>query len=170
MDKKNLEIERKFLLKNVPAFKRSEIEKILIHQIYVEINGKVVRFRMSESLDFDGEELELERKYVKCIKNPISTGVFEEIENDITQEAFRDMCHEDHSYIIKTRYVYEHSGLKWEVDEYHDIKMVTLEVELDDINQEIIIPEIIEKEVICEVTGQRVFSNFNLSVKEETVI
>ena len=70
----------------------------------------------------------------------------------------------DHSYIIKTRSVYEHGGLKWEVDEYHDMKLVTLEVELDDINQEITIPEIIEDMMIVEITGQKVFSNENLSI------
>lgn len=168
MNKDNLEIERKFLLRNVPNFKRNEIEKYLIHQIYVDVSGKITRFRMTEKMGHVDEEFE--RTYVQCVKKPISTGVFEEIENEINQEIFRDMCHLDHSYIIKTRYVYEHGGLKWEVDEYHDVKLVTLEVELDDINQEITIPKIIEREMIVEVTGQRVFSNFNLSVKQESVV
>jgi CYTH domain-containing protein len=168
MNKDNLEIERKFLLKNVPKFNRNDVVKYLIHQIYVNVDGKMTRFRMSDK--FSMNEIQEERSYVQCNKKVISPGVFEEIEKEITAELFRDMCHKDHSYIIKTRYVYEHGGLKWEVDEYHDVKLVTLEVELDDINQEITIPEIIEKEVIVEVTGQRVFSNQNLSIKEENVI
>jgi len=170
MNKDNLEIERKFLLKNVPNFNRKEIEKHLIHQIYVDVKGVITRFRMSEKFNTKGSEPEVERHYIQCVKKVLSPGVFEEIEKEITQEKFRDMCHEDHTYIIKTRYVYEHGGLKWEVDEYHDVKLVTLEVELDDINQDITIPEIIEKEVIVEVTGQRVFSNQNLSVKQEVSI
>lgn len=164
----NLEIERKFLLKNVPKFKRDEIEKFLIHQIYVDVDGKITRFRMTEKMGHVDEEFE--RTYVQCNKTSISPGVFEEIENDISADLFRQMCHKEHSYIIKTRYVYSEGGLKWEVDEYHDIKLVTLEVELDDIEQEITIPEIIENEMIVEITGQRVFSNQNLSVKDEVVI
>lgn len=37
------------------------------------------------------------------------------------------------------------------------------DVELDDINQPINIPEIIEKEIIVEVTGKKEFSNYSLS-------
>jgi len=170
MKKDNLEIERKFLLRNVPKFQRKEVDKYLIHQIYVDVNGKITRFRMTEKFNLKGSEPEVERYYFECVKKSISTGVFEEIENEISQELFRDMCHFDHSYIIKTRYVYEHGDLKWEVDEYHDIRLVTMEVELDDINQEITIPEIIEREIIVEVTGQLVFSNFNLSVKQNNVV
>ena len=166
MNKDNLEIERKFLLRNVPKFDRKEVDKFLIHQIYVDEDGKITRFRMTEKFNLKGFEPEVDRQYFQCVKKPVSTGVFEELENEISQELFREMCHLDHSYIIKTRYVYEHGGLKWEVDEYHDIKLVIMEVELDDINQEITIPEIIEREVIVEVTGQRVFSNFNLSLKD----
>ena len=47
------------------------------------------------------------------------------------------------------------------------MKLVTLEVELDDINQPIIIPDIIEEQMIVEVTGQRVFSNYNLSTESK---
>ena len=166
--KNNLEIERKFLLKRVPNFNKLEIEKYLIHQIYVDVDGKVTRFRMTEK--FGKIDENFERQYVQCNKQFISPGVFEEIEKEITPELFRDMTHQEHSYITKTRHVYEHGGLKWEVDLYHDVKLVTLEVELNDINQEITIPEIIEKEMIVEVTGQRVFSNQNLSVKEDFVI
>lgn len=162
MNKDNLEIERKFLLKNVPNFNRDEIKKYLIHQIYINIDGKVHRFRMSEDMHNDSPD---GRVYVHCVKTPISHGVFEEIENKISPEEFRDMTYKDHSYIIKTRSVYEHGGLKWEVDEYHDMKLVTLEVELDDINQEITIPEIIEDMMIVEITGQKVFSNQNLSIE-----
>jgi CYTH domain-containing protein len=170
MNKDNLEIERKFLLKNVPKFNRNEIDKFLIHQIYVDVDGVVTRFRMHERFNPKGSESDVERYYIKCNKRPISPGVFEEIEEEITQEVFRDMCHKDHSYIIKTRSVYKHGGLNWEVDEYHDIKMVTLEVELEDINQEITIPEIFEEQMIVEVTGQKVFSNQNLSIKDRSII
>lgn len=162
--KNNLEIERKFLLKKVPDFKLG-ISKLYIHQIYVDVNGVITRFRMTEKLGMDED-----RKYIQCNKKLIFPGVFEEIEKEITKEVFRDMCHKEHSYIVKIRYIYEQDGLKWEVDEYSDVALVTLEVELDDINQEIKIPEIIQKELIIEVTGQKEFSNQSLSIKEEVTI
>jgi len=184
MNKDNLEIERKFLLKNVPNFIKNEIKRYMIHQIYVEIDGKTHRFRMSETMgsgdsknDFSGYNTwvkdflsEPKIDYVHCVKVPISHGVFEEIEEGISRDKFMEMENMSHTYIIKTRYVYEHNELKWEVDEYHDIKLVTLEVELDDINQDITIPEVIEKELITEVTGQKVFSNQSLSIKGELTI
>jgi CYTH domain-containing protein len=163
MSKENLEIERKFLLKDVPKFSPQSIQKLIIHQIYVDVDGKNVRFRMTENMRTD------DRVYHQCSKKVISHGVFEEIENEIDRDTFLSMIKEDHRYIIKTRYVYEECGLKWEVDKYHDIRLVTLEVELDDIEQKITIPEIIENQMIVEVTGQKVFSNYNLSIKEGAI-
>lgn len=157
--KNNLEIERKFLLKRVPKFLAKDIKKYLIHQVYVDIDGQVTRFRMTENLRSPDNETTC----VKCVKKPISIGVFEEIEVDVSQNTFDKMTKKPHRFIIKERLVYSEGGLKWEIDKYDDISLVTLEVELDDINQEIEIPEKIKKEIICEVTGQKSFSNYSLS-------
>ena len=159
MNKENLEIERKFLLKKVPKFLAKDVDKFLIHQVYHEINGKIHRFRMTENLRSQDED----RTYIECVKTSISHGVFEEIEKEIGQNKFDRMIKKPHRYIIKERTVYKANGLKWEIDKYHDISLVTLEVELDDIHQKIEVPETIEKEIIAEVTGQQVFSNYNLS-------
>lgn len=155
----NLEIERKFILKNVPSF-GLKAKKFLIHQIYVTIKGVNTRFRMLESLDTH------EKKYYKCVKTPISPGVFEEIEDEIDEAKFLEMYDKDHRYIIKTRYAYSENGLIWEIDKYHEMLFVTLEVELDDINQDIEIPECIKDYIIAEVTGQKEFSNYAISIKE----
>lgn len=163
--KENLEIERKFLLKNLPKF-NSKVEKFIIHQIYVKgKGGKVTRYRMTENVDSPIESPQ--RIYHVCNKKMLSPGVFEEIESEITRAEFEKMLDLKHRYIIKTRYVYRENGLKWEIDVYHDMKLVMLEVELEDINQKITIPDIIEEQMIVEVTGQRVFSNYNLSIEQE---
>lgn len=162
MSKDNLEIERKFLLKKVPDFNKNQIKKKLIHQIYIDIDGKINRFR--EIVDLSSS---VENKYIHCVKRPISKGVFEEIEEEISKEEFVEMSQKNHSYVIKTRYVYEHGGLNWEIDYYNDIRLVTMEVELDDIDQKIEIPDLIKKEIITEVTGQKEFSNYNLSLEEK---
>ncbi|MEK6828532.1 MAG: hypothetical protein AABY15_00165 [Nanoarchaeota archaeon] len=160
----NLEIERKFLLKNIPNFKES-VKKIIIHQIYVDVDGKINRYRMSE--DVDSSIVNPNRVYHVCNKKSLSPGVFEEIESEISKDVFDSMLKKEHRSILKTRHVYEHGGLKWEIDVYHDMKLVMLEVELEDINQPITIPEVIEEQMIVEVTGQRVFSNYNLSTESK---
>lgn len=157
--KENLEIERKFLLKNVPKFSSGEFKKLIIHQIYVDFGGKINRYRMSEDVDNSTTI------YHSCVKKSISHGVFEEIEKEISKIEFELMLDEDHRSIIKTRYVYKQGDLKWEIDSYHDMKLVTLEVELEDINQKIKIPNIINEQLIVEVTGQKEFSNYSLSKK-----
>ncbi len=162
--KENLEIERKFLLKNVPNFSKKDINRFHIHQIYVEIDGEINRFRMAEEL-VDDFSVDVDVDYVKCVKKPISVGVFEEIEECISKDVFDEMSKKDHRHISKTRIVYEENGLKWEIDVYHSMKLVTLEVELDDIEQKISIPNFIDDLVITELTGKKEFSNYNLSLK-----
>lgn len=154
----NLEIERKFLLKNLPIFAEDKVVKLHIHQVYVDVDGESTRFRATKT---DNNKM----VYHKCIKREISHGVFSEVESNIEKSEFYDMCELSHTYISKNRYVYEDNGLKWEVDKYHNIHLITLEVELNDIKQEIIIPMIIQDEIITEVTGIKAFSNFMLSIK-----
>jgi len=166
MNNNDIERERKFLLKNVPEFNRKTIEKLIIHQIYVVIDGIVNRFRMTENMDTD------KRVYHHCIKKPISEGKFKEIEKVIPKEEFDKMFAKEHRYIIKTRYVYDNNGFIWEVDKYHEMLLVTLEVEfnndedLKSFDNEKDIPELIKKLVILEVTGQKSFSNYSLSIEE----
>ena len=156
--KKNLEIERKFVLSNVPEFE--DVEELLIYQIYVDISGKINRFRETRNIKTQ------ESVYHHCIKTSLSHGVFQEIENEISNKVFQEMRKLEVSSILKKRYVYKEKGLKWEVDDYMGFRFVTLEVELDNINQKIEIPKIISDYIIAEVTGIKEFSNYNLSLKK----
>ena len=158
--KENLEIERKFLLKNVPSFS-GDVDVLMIHQIYVKVDGENVRFRHTRNMK------SLNSVYHKCIKSKLSHGVFEEIENEVTEDEFNNMEEKDHRYTIKKRYVYKEGGLNWEIDEYLEIKMATIEVELDDINQEIKIPKFLKDLIIIELTGKKEFSNHSLSLKSK---
>jgi len=166
-NKDNLEIERKFLLRNTPVFPNGEnsdrtpVKRLLIHQVYIEIDGIVNRYRMTEDMRTD------ERVYHHCIKKVLSPGVFEEIEEEIEKSKFDEVSESTHRYIIKVRTVYNENGFNWEIDNYIEMKLVTLEVELDDINQDIEIPEYIKPLVISELTGQKEFSNHSLSTIQE---
>lgn len=165
--KDNLEIERKFLLKDVPRFPVNEVEKFIIHQIYVEEDGVINRYRMTEPMNESSSRI-----YHHCIKTPLGPGKFIEEEREIDEELFIEKLEREHRYIIKTRYVYPKGGLKWEIDKYHEIRLVVMEVEFDDeasFNKFKVddIPEIIRKNVIVELTGQKEFSNYSLSLEEK---
>ena len=150
-------------MKKVPNFSMDEIDVLAISQIYVELDGKNLRFRRTMNLKT------LDVIYHKCFKTILSRGVFEELEEEVTEDEFNEMRKKDHRYIDKKRLVYKDGGLKWEVDEYYGLKLVTLEVELDDINQEITIPKLIDGDVIIEVTGEKKFSNYSLSSKGDEI-
>jgi len=163
--KENLEIERKFILKGVPAFPNEEnLTKLMIHQIYVTVDGRNKRFRKTYNVS-TGESI-----YHECMKKKLSHGVFEENEKLIEESMLNEMEALPHRAISKTRYVYQENGLKWEIDDYENIALVTLEVELDDINQEIKIPNCIEDWIITEVTGLDGFSNYNMSSEVDGVV
>ena len=162
-NKDNLEIERKFLMKKFPA---TELDTVgfkcyEIYQYYYLIDGVRKRYRMRQDTDT------FEREYFETMKTVLSPGVFEEIERNITQEEFFEISKANKGYgsvISKNRFVVNQNGLDWEIDRYLNVDLVTLEVELDDINQEIEIPDFLEEIIIMEVTGIEEFSNFNLSL------
>lgn len=157
---KNLEIERKFILKNLPYFneeERKNVEQLGIGQTYLVIDDTPTRFRKTCHY-FDNKIV-----YHQCIKKSIGHGTYEEIETEVTEEVYKMSLNQRDRYLTKTRHVYKANGLKWEIDDYHGIQLVTLEVELDDINQEIEIPEVIKEQIICEVTGMKGFTNYNIA-------
>jgi len=164
MSKDNLEIERKFLLKDVPNIPEDEVKVLIIHQVYIKEDGVVKRYRMTA----DGGN----RIYHECIKTQLGPGKFIEDEREVSDELFRDKLDQDHRYIKKTRHVYNSNGLRWEIDKYQEISLVVMEVEFeseDDFNNfnDSKIPEIIKGSVIIELTGKKEFSNYNLSIEQK---
>jgi len=174
--KENLEIERKFLLKRFPDSEldkkfpldsEENLHKLLIYEIeqyYFKVDGKKLRFRL-RFCENNGIT-----QYFQTEKHVISSGVFEEIESEIGLQEFLEVFKDNKnkgSVIKKTRYSFEENGLLWEIDKYTNIDIVTLEVELDDINQDIKIPKFLKDMIITELTGKKEFSNHNLSLKNE---
>jgi CYTH domain-containing protein len=150
-----LEIERKFILKRLPNFDK-KVELLEIVQFYIKKDGETVRYRRSS-----GNRL----KYFLTIKEKVSKGIYIEHEKQIQQKQFViDLSDSVQRKIIeKTRYVYKYKGLKFEVDLYHKMSLITLEVELKDIKQNIDFPDCIKREIIMEVTGKKAFSNYSLA-------
>lgn len=159
----NLEIERKFLLKNLPSdifLDKKKYDKIDIVQHYFLIDGIWQRYRVASSKGG--------QKFIHTIKHSLSPGVFQEDEREITFKEYVDVkekfCKGSRS-ISKTRYVFKYKGLKFEIDVYKKLTLVTLEVELPKIDYVYETPKFISKEILIELTGMKHFSNFSLSEK-----
>ena len=153
-----LEIERKFLLKNLPILPDNKWDKILnIEQSYfTDAEGKISRIRIQTH--------ENEIRFFLTQKELISHGVFEERESDITQKEYFEYYPKFERGLRKIRYVKNFgSNLKWEIDVYLTVKLVTAEIELPKIDYEFEFPDYIKENIIMEVTGMNEFSNFSLS-------
>ncbi len=147
------EIERKFLLKRFPR-----LEKInTVYQIEQWYHHDGFRYR---------KQIELPTQKVvffKTKKTNLSKGVNQEEETSLTSEEFDQLDLSNSLHIKKTRTVIKYKGHKFEIDKYDGINIIILEIELKDLEEKIIIPKYIDKEILYEVTGIKEFSNKKLS-------
>jgi len=158
-----LEIEKKFLLKAIPAKTPDEI--IEIFQWYFKNSDGIWERARSCYSDKQG------MYFVHTIKKNVSKGVNLEDEKLITNEEFNlfvEKCKSANSrYISKERLVFNiDNNLKWEVDVFnngHHLIIAELEIPSEDYKYEI--PDFINDKMLLEVTGLKQFSNKNLSNK-----
>lgn len=163
--KSHKEIERKFLLKRLPKkviekyAKKLQILEII--QYYFFIDNIWQRYRV---VNQEGKKT----KYVHTIKNTISLGTNDEWEKTVSEVEFLKKQAEhkkEHSVIHKTRYVIKHKGLKFEIDVFHGMSMVMLEVELPTLHFHFEYPDGLLDEIVFEATGMKQFNNFTLATK-----
>lgn len=149
------EIERRFLLKRIPCLHEQK-GFLRISQYYTDSEAGVYRNRVTWNPQ------ELKWSYERIIKTRISEGVNQEEHFPITEEEFY-ANKADKKSIIKLRHLFEHEGLKFEVDEFYNVKLIICEVELSSIDTPIIFPDYIKSEIIKEITSETEFSNYNLA-------
>lgn len=151
----NLEIERRWLLTKIPDVKFDDI--LYIKQYYTEAG----RFRDTFN--------DMKHIYHHTIKRPVSVGIQEEDEIEITKEEFDLAIAKPIAFIDKYRFIYKVDGLKYEMDQIFLINNETdfyvLEIELNDINQPLELVKEVQDCVIKEITGDKSLSNFSLSYK-----
>ena len=151
----NIEIERKFLVNNIPA----NISKtVIIKQYYIFVNEKIV-----QRLRFFNDE-----KAILSFKERNSSLSKYEFEYAISfKDAEKLVSFFDVPCISKKRHYIELNSLKWEVDEFLDKNkgLIIAEVELDKPNQKIKIP----KWANSEVSKDEKYSNFNLALHPFTL-
>jgi CYTH domain-containing protein len=152
---KNLEIERKWLLYREPIIPESLVNDVIVKdllQFYTERG----RFRI-ESI---GEDL----KFFHTIKKSITSGVSEEIENEITEEEFINAKSESTGFVQKVRFEWKENSLKFFVDMLTSGTML-LEVELPSIDFEFEMPSFLTECIYAEVTNDDRFNNYNLKIE-----
>jgi CYTH domain-containing protein len=147
------EIERRFLLRNTKNLDHlPNIKKISISQYYTP-EGRI------RCCDFGGSS----RIYYLTIKIDNGYANNLEYEEEIDSNKFNFLKETSVKSIHKNRYIYVENGLKWEIDHIEDPKLGILEVELNDINQDIEIPDFLKSLILFEITNDKKFSNYNLA-------
>lgn len=152
-----LEIERRFLLKQVPhTF--AHMRGLEIAQYYVESSDE--RFRVRETYEHPGK-----MSYDKTYKETISKGVNKERILAIDNDMFQSLARKGTRLINKQRIIAPHTeGLKWEIDLLlPPKKLVIAEIEVPSMEYPLILPDFIQEVLVMEITGINEFSNYALA-------
>lgn len=162
---KKLEIERKFLLRRLPVdLKYHEI--LHIFQFYLKDGSRIRETRNANPnrglvIPFP---FGVNPKFELTIKNKLKPGVYEEDEKEIKRKEFDNLKRTATHQIRKTRYVHKLSKkLKWEIDVYDGIAMVTAEIELPKEGASFSVPKELSKEMIMDVTEFPQFTNRSIA-------
>jgi CYTH domain-containing protein len=154
-----IEIERKWLLYGYPQVtsKLKQDEIISIEQFYTP-EGLRYREERRDYLQLWSERY----KYWRMKKVKLGECTYEEQDiTSLTMDEYHNIKKPDYPTITKRRIVYKHEGshLKFEVDDFWPLRLITLEVELPSADFQFEMPANIQKQIIMEVTGKVEFSN-----------
>ena len=143
------EIERKFILSKIPK----DLPALKIKQGYLQLD-KNCTIRVRSTISSTGT------KDTLTIKGPTSTSGMSryEYETKLSEPESINLFKICHKPIIeKTRYIYIHDNMKWELDKFHGENQGLLigEVELKTESIEFDIPSF----VLREVTGENRYYN-----------
>ena len=147
-----IEIERKYLLSGLPDFPRV-LETLEIDQGYLP---GVERLRHQRSRG--GEE-----RFFSTVKT--GTGVQRlEIEKEIDRATFERMWPDTLGRRVrKRRYIVPNGADEWEIDEFLDRPLVLAELELEEPDSPVEIPDWLRPTLIREVTDERAYTNRSLA-------
>ena len=152
----HLEIERKYLLRGLPALPDHEGRRTLeIEQGYIP--GERVRERIRRVRE-NGRG-----KWYRTVK--LGLGVERlEFEDETTAEIFDALWPLTAGHRIrKRRHVVPNGVLAWEIDEFLDRDLVLAEVELPSAEAPVAVPEWLAPQVVREVTGEPAYLNSTLA-------
>lgn len=156
------EIERKYLLGALPEVARAA-PAVEIVQGWLPGERIVERLRRVREIPPGGGAPEGEARWVRTIK----TGhglVRMELEEEAPAwlgEALWPLT--EGRRVAKRRYCVAEGSLVWEIDEFTDRELFLAEVELPSESARVKIPAWLEAVLVCEVTGEREFTNRSLA-------
>ena len=156
---KKLEIERKFLLRRLPETRYSNVFHIT--QYYLKDNSRIRESRNEINKPSGAADV----KYYLTRKKKLAQGVYEEDERKISEEKFNKLSKNAISKISKSRHILKSGKLKWEIDRFNNIELVTAEIELKDLYAGFKMPKSVAQELIMDVTEFPQFTNKALSLK-----
>ena len=149
------EIERKFILSKIPK----DLLPFKIKQDYLQLDKNFtisVRSKISSS----GTKNTLTIEGLTSISGIARNEYETELSKTDSINLFK-ICHKP--IIEKTRHIYIHKNMKWELDEFHEENQGLLigEIEIERENMKFDIPDIVKE----EVTGQSKYYNSMLQKK-----
>lgn len=150
----NLEIERKYLLRELPRFP-TPIAILELDQGYIP--GTNVKERVRRERSDAGV------RYFRTMKT--GTGVVRtELEDETDERMFNHLwALTEGRRVKKRRYVVPSGDDRWEIDEFLDRPLVLAELELEQADSPVTIPDWLEPVLVREVTDEAGFTNRNLA-------
>jgi CYTH domain-containing protein len=151
---RSVEIERKFLLRELPQVARA-YDARTVDQGWLPGERLVERLRRVRG--GDGRE-----RYFRTVK--VGAGIARlELEEETTAEMFAVLWPLTASRRVrKRRYAIPDGALTWEIDAFTDRELVLAEVELTAVDEEVELPPWLAEYVVREVTGEGEYVNYNL--------
>ena len=161
-----IEIERKFLLRNLPPLP-DDATPLRLEQGYLaptphdpppDAEGPIRYGRLRRITEADGRVT-----HIHTVKQGFGL-VREERELVITAEAFDEAWpYTDGRRLRKTRYQVRRDPVLWEIDVFDDLELLLAEAELPDAEHDLDIPDWIAPHIEREVTGDRAYGNSTLA-------
>jgi CYTH domain-containing protein len=160
--KEEQEIERRFLLRH-PNEGYESIYHIV--QYYIQDGDIVKRLRVTTNVTEGDDNTNYIPKIDLLHKKSIDFGSFIEVHEPCSLDQAKALIPKAIRSISKIRFNYTVGDLKFEVDDYENINLTVLEVELTDINQVIPLSDDWKALILFEITGIKELSNFALAEK-----
>jgi CYTH domain-containing protein len=151
----HIEIERKYLLRDLPEFPRAAA--ILdIDQGYLPGVKLVERLRREQS--HEGVV-----RYYRTVK--LGSGVERiELEEEADEPVFQHLwLLTEGRRLRKRRYVVANGDDMWEIDEFLDRPLVLAELELEQADAKVKIPDWLKPVLVREVTEEKEYTNHSLA-------
>lgn len=151
----DVEIERKYLLRELPRFPKP-IEILEVDQGYIPGTKVLERVRRQQS---DTGVV----RYFRTMK--IGTGVERvEMEDETDERLFKHLwALTEGKRVKKRRYVVANGDDTWEIDEFLDRQLVLAELELERADSPVTIPDWLKPVLVREVTDEPGYTNRSLA-------